>query len=88
MKEFHHKFRDGTYACFETRLLGVTDTPGIEPGGVLIVQKGLHGLEHLDTWIHEMLHASLNDLPEEVVGRVATDIAEVLFKRLGYRRKT
>lgn len=48
------------------------------------VRKSLKGKIRLDVLIHEMLHASDWNRCEESVAKIATDIAEVLW-RLGYK---
>lgn len=47
--------------------------------------RSLRGKRHLDTVIHELLHAEFPDLDESVVCESATDITNVLWK-MGYRR--
>ena len=61
--------------------------PPTEPEKVIMVHPQLEGLDELDTWIHEALHATVWDLDEEAVNESARDIARLLW-RLGYRRTT
>lgn len=42
--------------------------------------------DHLDSALHELLHAEFPDLKESVVHHGATDIAWALWK-IGYRKK-
>ena len=51
----------------------------------IVLCRTLKGRRHLDTVIHELLHAAFYDLDEEAVRESATDIANVLW-RMGYRR--
>lgn len=51
----------------------------------MYVDPHLKGLAHLDTAIHEAIHACFPLETEKVVDRSATDIARFLW-RLGYRR--
>ena len=53
---------------------------------VIAVKNDLDGERELDVFIHEMLHAALWDLDESAIEETATDIAHVLFTKLGYRR--
>ena len=51
----------------------------------IVVCKSARGIQHLDTVIHEMLHACLPDLSEESVYETARVTADVLW-RMGYRK--
>ena len=48
------------------------------------VKPNIAGVDALDTLIHEMLHAAMPDIAEEVVYQTASDLAKVLWD-LGYR---
>lgn len=54
-------------------------------GKTIKVRPDMSPLEELDTTIHELLHAGLWDLDEEVVEELASDLARIL-RKLGYRR--
>lgn len=60
--------------------------PPHETSKTIRIRKGLDEHEEFDTYIHELLHAGLWDLDEDVVERLATDIARTLW-RLGYRKE-
>ena len=49
------------------------------------IREDQRGLEHLDTLLHEGLHACFWDFDESVVLESARDLARLLW-RLGYRR--
>lgn len=51
----------------------------------IVVCRSARGVQHLDTVIHEMLHACLPDTCEDSVHETASVIAGVLW-RMGYRR--
>lgn len=66
--------------------LGACEAPG-SPHKEIRIRKNLHGKEHLDVCIHEMLHAADWSKDEnDWIAPVASDIASALW-RLGYRRK-
>jgi hypothetical protein len=65
--------------------LGVCQDPR-QKGKSIKINNTLTGLEELDTWIHEFLHASFFDLSEEPVLEISTDLARLLW-RLGYRKQ-
>ncbi len=62
---------------------GQCDGPHI-PNKEIRIRSNLKGEERLDTLIHEMLHAAMWSIDEEVIHAAASDIARVLW-RLGYR---
>lgn len=66
------------------KVYGLCDEPS-KKGKQITIATGLTEIDELDTLIHEMIHASVWQLDEEIVDRMSTDIARVLF-RLGYRR--
>ena len=49
------------------------------------IQKGLRAQVHLDTVLHEALHACFRDATEEAVFETARSLMDLLW-RLGYRR--
>ncbi len=63
---------------------GECDDPNIKHKKIKI-KKGLKGQQHLDTLVHEALHACLWMASEEWVSETASDISRILW-RLGYRR--
>ena len=63
---------------------GECDDP-IAPHKKIKIKRGLKGMLHLDTIVHETLHACLWMASEEWVAYTATDISKMLW-RLGYRR--
>tara|TARA_E500000331_G_C17257257_1_gene713635 strand:- start:2186 stop:2635 length:450 start_codon:yes stop_codon:yes gene_type:complete len=63
---------------------GECDDPNIRYKKIKI-KKGLKGQHHLDTLVHEALHACLWMASEEWVSETASDISRILW-RLGYRR--
>ena len=63
---------------------GECDDPNL-PFKKIKIKRGLKGLNHLDTIVHETLHACLWMASEEWVAETAADISKVLW-RLGYRR--
>ena len=64
---------------------GECDNPET-PGKELRFDKELSGIDKLDTYIHEAIHAAFPDLTEEAVEIGSTDIAKFLW-RIGYRLK-
>lgn len=54
-------------------------------GRRLTIRPDLHGRPHLDTVLHEALHACLEDVSEESITETAESVTEFLWK-LGYRR--
>jgi hypothetical protein len=64
---------------------GRCDPPGAK-GKQIQVSTVTSGLEHLDSIIHEVLHASSWDMSEYAVHGTSTAISTALW-RLGYRRK-
>jgi hypothetical protein len=76
-----HTFRGKRHiVTVEDRLDGVT-----VPGEVM-VNADLTGKAHLETCVHEAMHACWWQTPEAEVTGAARDIARFLW-RLGYRRK-
>lgn len=65
-------------------ICGECDPPDA-PGKRIRIKRGLSEFDHLDTAIHEALHAAGWWADEEWVDEVATDIARLLTK-LGYKR--
>ena len=63
---------------------GFCDAP-TKTGKSIRVRPNLESERELDILIHELTHAGLWDLDEEVVTEFATDLARTLH-RLGYRR--
>jgi hypothetical protein len=60
-----------------------------EPGAVgktMYIPQNGRNLDHLDTIIHEAIHAGAWDLSEDAVDRLATDIARLLW-RLNWRKQ-
>jgi hypothetical protein len=57
--------------------------PGRNP--TIQIRRTLRGVRHLDTLVHEVLHAARPELDEEAVDTTATAIAKALW-RAGYRR--
>lgn len=64
---------------------GLCDAPDTKGKTIKIGHK-LKGEEKLEVLLHEMLHAGLWDLSEEVVAELAADLARELTK-LGYEHK-
>lgn len=62
---------------------GDCDAPDV-PGKKIRVDSRTRGRARLETYIHEMLHASCWVLTDEAVEQTAHDIARALW-RLGYR---
>ena len=83
-----HTFRGKRYRIVEARLhkptIGDCDHP-TTPRKRVRIAKGLDGLAHLDTVIHESLHACFWDMNEQAIDKAATDIARFVW-RLGYHR--
>lgn len=63
--------------------LGLCDDPD-SVGKAIAIDRRLKGFDRLETVIHELLHAGLWDLDEELVGVLANDYARALW-RLGLR---
>lgn len=63
---------------------GECQAPDVK-GKTIKVRPGMSPLEELDTTIHELLHAGLWDLDEEVIEEMGSDLARIL-RKLGYRR--
>lgn len=63
-----------------------TDCKGVALAGksIVIYQKDTQSRDYADTCIHECIHASLPDMSEADVAKLAGDITEVMWKR-GYR---
>lgn len=57
-----------------------------EPTIFIDPERSKSQIDYLDTCIHEAIHASRNDLSEQAVVRLASDIATVLWA-LGFRQK-
>lgn len=54
--------------------------------GTIEIHKHQSALSILDTEIHEFIHMKYPEIPEESVEKMATRIANFLYKRLGYRK--
>lgn len=79
-RDFWAELSTGRRRMILTPLFGVTvNVPAI------IVTPSRESEDRLDTFVHEVLHASLPEMSEAEVVRVAKDIAGVLWKA-GYRR--
>lgn len=59
---------------------------GLCDGDEITVDPRSNGKEHLDTFIHELLHAEFPKFDEKRVSDVANSISSMLWD-LGYRRK-
>ena len=77
------KFGKKRYEVIHEKVHGMADVPGDPPA--IYVDPTLRGMTHLETVIHESMHACLPNQSEEVVTSVARDIARFTW-RLGYRR--
>ncbi len=66
------------------KLDGTCDDPST-PNKAIETDPRLKGQVHLETVLHEALHAAYFDLSEEAIGDAARDIARLLW-RLGYRQ--
>ena len=81
-----HTFNGTKYAVWiDAKIDGFADLPKERDNMTLYVDPTLDGLAHLDTAVHEAIHASLHTCPESLVGVAGRDIARFLW-RLGYRR--
>jgi len=54
--------------------------------GIIEIEKQQTPMKMLDTEIHEFIHMTYPEIPEESVLKMGSRIARYLFK-LGYRRK-
>ena len=81
-----HTFRGTRYQVETSKLItGFAEIPRAAAARTIYVAKNLPPLEHLETAIHEAMHAEDPDTLERVVERRGRSIARFLW-RLGYRR--
>jgi len=81
-----HTFNGTKYAVWvDAKLDGFADQPHERDRLAIYIDPELFGLAHLDTAVHEAIHAAFHAAPEKLVGVTARDIARFLW-RLGYRR--
>jgi hypothetical protein len=64
---------------------GLCDPPGVKKKKIRI-RQGLEDKDHMDTVIHECLHAADRSKDEDWVSAVAKDLTNVLLK-MGYKRE-
>lgn len=79
-----HTFRGRKYKVMDDHLLGYAEVPGREPPYIYVDSNMRGTLKHLDTLIHEGMHAEDPDVPEAVILRRASAIARWVW-RWGYR---
>jgi hypothetical protein len=84
--EFRHKFNGTIYDIDTQPFVAICESPNPDRKPAIRFPKGLSKTrECLITVVHEALHASDFNIPEEKVGRMSTEIGTLLWK-LGYRR--
>ena len=80
-----HSFRGIRYLIqVENKIDGWAEVPGVEPRSIY-VDPELPPRHHLETAIHEAMHAEDHEASEQVIGRRAKSLARWLW-RMGYRR--
>jgi len=83
--DFYHSFRGHRYRMQFNRKIrfdGLCD-PLTKKNKAIKFRRGLSGLDKLETYIHEALHACYPDLCEDAVEEGAISIA-LFLDRLGY----
>jgi len=85
MKPLRINLRGKRYTVRHCKLPRSVDGEFDADAKVLAVNERLTHRAHLDTVVHETLHACLPDAAEEAINETACDIARLLW-RLGYRR--
>ena len=79
-----HTFRGRKYRVDDCHLHGYAEIPGHEPPGIYVDSSMKGTLAHLETLIHEGLHAEDPDVSEQVIDRRGKAIARWVW-RWGYR---
>jgi hypothetical protein len=81
-----HTFNGTKYTIWtDAKIDGFADLPKERDNMTLYVDPMIPGMGHLDTAVHEAIHACFHDATETLVGHAGRDIARFLW-RLGYRR--
>lgn len=78
--DFWANLSTGKWAIIIESYRGLT----LQSKSIIVPKADFTSKDYLDSFVHEALHASLQNMTEKEVVRVSHDIVEVLWKR-GYR---
>jgi hypothetical protein len=83
-KRYEIKYTDNIPGDELGLLCGLCDAPDTK-GKTIYIRNGLPFKMHIQTLIHETMHACLWCLSEEAVEQIEADLTDVLIKELGMK---